>query len=335
MVTWGKANERKVGIYMNYLVTGADGFIGANYINYLIENDFVGGPDEIFVLQRKLKPDILSPLSLSGHRESTIPVFADLRDFSAIKDIIMKNEINFILHFAAQAIVKFAQRDPLTTFHVNMVGTLNLMEASRIAGVNRIFIMSTDKVYGDEPAPYIEDTNIGTDMGIYDASKSCAEIIARSYKATYGINVSVGRSCNVYGPLDLNFSRVIPGVIKEILLTGKYKVYMPSNKIQTREFIYTKDLCRAINLISVAGENDIYNIGSDELHDIYNVKETIAKVLGFGEKVEIEDNRGFKEIEFQSVDDSKLRSSLRFDNRYDLNTGLLETVAWYVEYIKC
>lgn len=318
----------------NILVTGADGFIGANFIRYLLEGKWVPADCNIFALMRRTKPEILSPLALSGVADKVIPFFCDLRDFATLKDMILRYEIECIYHFAAQPIVKIAEKDPANTMNTNVIGTLNLLEASRLAGVKGFYLMSSDKVYGDEAPPYKEDTPIGKNANIYDASKACAEVITMSYGKTYGIETKIGRSCNIFGPLDLNFSRIIPDVIREILTTGKYKVFEPTNHNMVREFIYIDDLCKAVHLVATCGKEQIYNIASgDGGFSITEVKDLIAKTLGEGEPEYVEDTRTFTEIENQYLDDSKIRIELSFDNDYDFEAGLRVSADWYKEYI--
>lgn len=316
----------------NVLISGSDGFIGANFIDYLLRTWDKG--NEVFALRRRIKDPYLSPLFLSKNEQRVRSRFADLTDAEELKRIVIKDEIDTICHFGAQSIVKFAQKDPTATFLANTMGTMNIMEAARIGDVKRVYIMSSDKVYGDEPSPYTEDTNLGSNMGIYDASKATAEIIARSYMSTYGLSVGVGRACNIYGQLDLNFTRVIPGVIKEILTSGQYRVFIPDNHVQVREFIHVNDLCRAVNLITEAGGDEVYNIGSDEITNISELKDQIANAIGFGYRVEVDNDRGFREIANQSINDSKIRSVLEFENKFCLETGLQDIIPWYVDYIK-
>jgi len=317
----------------NILVTGADGFIGSNFIKYLYEYGLIEEDDSVFGLYRSYKDSKISPMCLSGIISECTPLLSNLLNFHDLKEKIIRYEIDSIYHFAAQPIVKYAQQDPRPSIMTNVVGTVNLLEASRIADVKQFYLMSSDKVYGDEPDPYTEETNLGNCTGIYSASKSSADILARSYGRIYGIDVKVGRCCNIYGKYDMNFTRLIPGVIKEIITTGKYKVYEPDNNIMTREFIYTDDLSRAILYISLTGTMETYNIGSSEVHSISDVKNTIADILGFGERVEIDTGREFVEIQNQSIDDSRLRNEFDFDNEYSLEEGLSKTIKWYVDYL--
>ncbi len=177
--------------------------------------------------------------------ERCIAVAADLLDPGSLRAAIEEHGVQAVFHLAATAIVGSATTSPLSTYEVNVRGTWNLLEACRVAErpPARIVVASTDKAYGvHENLPYREDHALQPHYP-YDASKACADIIARSYAHTFGLPVAVTRFGNVFGGGDFNFSRLIPGTV-EALLAGERPV-IRSNGLMERDFLYAEDAVTA------------------------------------------------------------------------------------------
>ena len=185
----------------NVLVTGANGFVGSALCHKLLGmNKTVVG----LIRDRNYKSrrDILNNISV---------VYGDLRDYDTVRYAVSKYEIDTIFHLGAITILKMATSDPKTCFQTNLMGTVNVMEAARECGhVSKIVVASSDKAYGvHENLPYKEDfALLASDP--YSTSKSCTDLISQSYAYTYGLNTSIVRSGNIFGPGDLNKSRIIP-----------------------------------------------------------------------------------------------------------------------------
>ena len=220
------------------LITGANGFVGANLCNALIgEYDVVG-------LIRSFKSRDRDPLYLLGARDDVTLYFGDIRDFNVIFDVVNKEDIDIIVHLAAQAHVRKAIKDPVSVITTNVIGTLNVLEVARAFDLDYVIIQSTDKVYG-------EATNVNEEAPfrpkeIYSASKASADLIAQAYMETYSMNIAVIRPTNLYGPADLH-DRIIPNMIRACLKGGAPVIYK-GVKI-AREFLYIHDYCRTMKLL--------------------------------------------------------------------------------------
>src|SRR5659263_676220 len=145
-------------------------------------------------------------------------VRGDLSDFYTLERALNEYEIDTVFHLGAQTIVEIANRNPLSTFETNIKGSWNILEGCRrVPTVKKIILASSDKAYGDQPVlPYSEDTPLqGTHP--YDVSKSCADLLAKTYHTTYGTPVCVTRCGNFYGGGDMNFNRVVPGTIRSLV----------------------------------------------------------------------------------------------------------------------
>src|SRR3989344_2462568 len=193
------------------LVTGADGFIGSHVAKALIEKGA-----EVTTVVRDIKSK--NNLDILGIRSMINLVYGDLADFKDCERAINEYNVEFCFHIAAQALVGPANRKPLSTFESNIKGTWNILEASRLSKtIKGLIIASSDKAYGQQKKlPYTEDSPLNGYFP-YDASKVCADVLARSYFMTYGLPLAITRNANTYGPADMNLSRIIPDMITTLL----------------------------------------------------------------------------------------------------------------------
>src|SRR3989338_5767780 len=196
----------------NVLVTGADGFIGSHVAKALADKGA-----EVTTIVRDVKKT--SNLDVLGLRNEINVIHGDLVNLHDCERTINEYDIQFCFHTAAQAIVGPANRSPLSTFESNIKGTWNILEACRLSKtVKGLIVASSDKAYGQQKKlPYTEESPLNGYYP-YDASKACAELLARSYFMTYNLPLAVTRNANTYGPADMNFSRIVPEVITTILL---------------------------------------------------------------------------------------------------------------------
>src|SRR5215467_6125022 len=241
----------------NAFVTGATGFVGANVARTLAEQGA-----RVVCLQRDAVR--ANSLDLFDLRRLVTVIQGSVEDYSLMERVVTEYEVEAVFHLAAQAIVGAANRSPLSTFEANVRGTYSLLEACRRAEtVKRVVVASSDKAYGShDRLPYDEDYPL---LGLfpYDASKACADIIARSYAHTYGTPVAVSRFANIYGPGDMNLSRIIPSAIVSALRDEAPVIR--SDGTPVREFVYVDDVARgylllAENIDEVTG--DAFNFGA-------------------------------------------------------------------------
>jgi CDP-glucose 4,6-dehydratase len=223
--------------------------------------------------------------------------------------------------------------DPRTCYAVNVMGTVNVMEAARECGhVEKIVVASSDKAYGNhEDLPYREDfALLASDP--YSTSKSCTDLIAQSYAHTYGTDVSILRSGNIFGPGDLNKSRIIPGSILRIL-DGEQPVIYKGVGNYKREFMYIEDVIDGYLYVQDRGlPGEAYNIGGSGFQNIFDTTAMIIEEMGVDIEPEIRE-KDFIEIKEQYLDPSKLEN-LGWQCKYSIRDGIRAAIPWYTEYHK-
>ncbi len=322
MTTYWK--DRKV------LVTGATGLMGSWLVNRLLKDGA-----KVTAVVRDVVPQ--SELVLSGNIHKVNVVKADITDYEQMLRSFNEYEAQTCFHLAAQTIVGTASRSPLSTFETNVKGTWTVLEAARNAQLNcEVVVASSDKAYGDQPKlPYTEDMPL---LGSYpyDASKSCTDIIARSYFKTYGMPVTVSRCANLFGGGDLNFNRLIPGCMLWILKNepiiirsdGKYK----------RDYMYIEDaadaylaLAEQISRKEVKGE--AFNFGNGEPLQVLDVVKRILAATKSSVPFKIE-NTAKHEIKDQYLATGKANSILGWQPSHSFESAIMKTHEWYARYYK-
>jgi CDP-glucose 4,6-dehydratase len=317
------------------LVTGAQGFVGS----WLTERLLDAGAR--VVVPRRDVP-AFSRFGILGLEERCDVVQADLLDYQTLVRILNEHDVRIVFHLAAQTIVGIANRSPLSTFETNVRGTYNLLEACRAVGVvgdpvERVVVASSDKAYGaQEELPYREGQPL-TPSYPYDVSKACADIIARSYAATFDMPVAVTRLANVYGGGDFNFSRIVPDTA-QALVRGKRPVIRSDGSPQ-RDYIYAQDAVDAY--LAVAGSLDrrelwghAWNAGSGTPLTVLELVRRLIAASGQDVEPEV---RGEAvpagEIPAQYLDSTRIREELGWRPVWELDRGLAETYAWYEQHL--
>jgi CDP-glucose 4,6-dehydratase len=310
------------------LFTGAQGFIGSWVAERLLDEGA-----EVFVLDRP--PAELSRFALRGLHERCTAVAADLEDPGSLRAAIGEHRVQAVFHLAAAAIVGSASTSPLSTYEVNVRGTWNLLEACRVAHEPpaRIVVASTDKAYGvHENLPYREDHALQPRYP-YDASKACADMIARSYAHTFGLPVAVTRLGNVFGGGDFNFSRLIPGTIRA-LLSGERPV-IRSNGLMERDFLYAEDAVTAY--LAVAGSLDrpelhgrAWNASIGRPVSVLEIVGRLVEIAGLDIEPDVQgQGTPHGEIRRQWLDCSAISTELGWAPKWDMQRGLQVTYEWY------
>ena len=232
-----------------------------------------------------------------------------------------------------------AFRSPLPTFEANIRGTYNLLEACRIHEklVKRIVIASSDKAYGDvEKLPYTEDM-IPCGRFPYDVSKSCTDLLARSYSQTYDLPVTVARCGNIYGGGDLNWSRIVPGTIRSLL--EKERPIIRSDGKFTRDYLFVLDVVQAyLILASQSSEAQVrgqaFNFSGEQPWSVLEIVKNIQELMGYEDVQPIILNQAKAEIRDQYLDSGKARRLLGWAPLYNLKKGLTETIKWYKDFLE-
>ena len=310
-------------------ITGATGFLGANLVKRLVDDGAL-----VVCLQR----DASQPNSfdLFDLRDRVTVVNGEVQDLQLLQRVLNEYEIDSVFHLAAQAIVGAANRSPVSTFETNIRGTYLLLEACRLSQtVTRVIVASSDKAYGSNPTlPYVEDFPLQGTFP-YDVSKSCTDLIARSYALTYGLPVVITRSANIYGPGDINLSRIIPGTIVSVLKNES--PIIRSDGTPLREFVYVDDVVSAYLTIAEKIEQtggEAFNIGTDKPVQILELTNKIISLSGYDGQLEptiLLQRKIDHEIDAQFLSAEKIRARVGWTAEVALDDGLERTIEWYRE----
>lgn len=264
-------------------------------------------------------------------------VRGSLEDLAVIERTLGEYEIDTVFHLAAQAIVGVANRNPISTFEANILGTWNILEACRKHPlIKRVIVASSDKAYGDqENLPYDENMPL-QGKHPYDVSKSCADLISHTYFHTYGLPVCITRCGNLYGGGDLNFNRIIPQTI-QLVLNGEAPE-IRSDGTFVRDYFYIEDAVQAYLLLAekmeennLAGE--AFNFSNEIQLTVLELVEKILKKMNSNLKPKVL-NQGSNEIKHQYLSAEKARKLLNWTPAYTIDEGLEKTIEWYTEFFK-
>jgi CDP-glucose 4,6-dehydratase len=307
-------------------VTGATGLMGGWLVKALLREGA-----EVVALVRDQAPK--SMLVAEGILPQIAVVSGDLESLPTLQRAIAEYEPHTVFHLAAQPLVGVAKRDPVGTLRANVMGTWNVLEACRLAGHSNVVVASSDKAYGaSDNLPYRE-THPLQGRYPYDVSKSCTDLIAQMYAATYGLRTAIARCGNLFGGGDLNFSRTIPGVIKATL-DGEAFVIRSDGKF-VRDFLYVKDAAESYLILgerlaedpAIPGE--AFNFSLGERLTVLDIVDMTLRIMGRSDLEPVIQNIASSEIREQYLDASKARQMLGWKPKYDIQQAIEETVAWY------
>lgn len=310
------------------IVTGGAGFIGSNFIYYMLKKYH---NYKIICLDALTYAGNLSTIKEARKNDNFKFIKADIRDSSKIDEVFRTEKPDIVINFAAESHVDRSILNPQIFLETNVLGPKTLMDACLKYGAERYHQVSTDEVYGDLPLDrpdllFTEDSNLNTSSP-YSASKASADLLVMAYHRTYGLPMSISRCSNNYGPFHYP-EKLIPLMIINALNDKKLPVY--GDGLNVRDWLYVEDHCRAIDLIIHADcEGIIYNIGGhNEMSNISIVKK-ILKKLGKPETLieYVEDRKGHDKR--YAIDPSKINKELGWFPRVDLDEGIDETIKWY------
>jgi CDP-glucose 4,6-dehydratase len=309
------------------LVTGAHGFVASHLAKALLERG-----DSVTSIDSSTRR--LSGLMLQGIEDEVEVVRGDLVDTTMMRAVIESGEYDSVFHLAARTIVGPAMADPVGAFDANVRGTWTLLEACRAAEVPAVIVASSDKAYGaSDRLPYREDDPL-VPGSPYEASKAAADVISRSYWASFRLPVAVTRFANIYGGGDLNFSRLVPEAVCAVI-EGRRPV-IRSDGSPERDFLYVDDAVAAYLAIEHAvgaggpAAGEAFNAGGGRPHSVRSVLELIGEVSGTGIQPDIRGSGNPEgEIDRQFVDPDKLIRMTGWSPKVELGDGLERTVEWY------
>lgn len=307
------------------LVTGATGLVGSWLTRRLVDLGAM-----VVVLVRDADPQ--SELFRSGTISRTSVVNGQLEDIANVDRAINQHDVDTVFHLGAQTIVGAAHRSPLPTMETNVLGTANVLEICRLHPdlVTSVVVASSDKAYGAAPLPYLESTPL-EGRHPYEVSKSCTDLIAQCYGHTYGVPVGVARCGNIYGGGDLNWSRIVPGTIRSLLM-GERPVIRSDGSF-LRDYLYVEDVVDLYLTLSVAvrqrtAPRIAYNFSDQTPLSVMELYDRINLAVGTSVEADVR-NTAVGEIKDQYLNADAAKDELGWSVRHGLDDGLRRTVAWY------
>ncbi len=316
---------------MNIVVTGGAGFIGGNFVYYMLENY----PEHRIICYDKLTyAGNLATLDEAMKQENFKFIRGDISNRDEVDSLFREEKPDIIVNFAAESHVDRSIEDPELFLRTNIIGTSVLLDACRKYGIKRYHQVSTDEVYGDLPLDrpdlfFTETTNLHTSSP-YSASKASADLLVQAYGRTYQIPSTISRCSNNYGPYHFP-EKLIPLMIINALHDKKLPVY--GNGENVRDWLYVKDHCAAIAQIIFHGrEGEVYNIGGHNERRNIDVVKTILKELGKPESLieHVEDRKGHDRR--YAIDPTKIGKELGWKPETRFEDGIKATVKWYLEH---
>ena len=315
---------------MKILVTGGAGFIGGNFVHYMV-NKYP--QDEIVNLDLLTYAGNLETLKPVEDKPNYKFVHGDIADREFIMELFAKEKFDVVCNFAAETHVDRSVNDPGVFVRSNVMGTQVLLDAAKEYGVTRYHQVSTDEVYGDLPLDrpdlmFTEETPIHTSSP-YSASKAGADLLVLAYYRTFGLPVTISRCSNNYGPYHFP-EKLIPLMISRALADEELPVY--GNGENVRDWLYVEDHCSAIDLIIRNGKvGEVYNIGGHNEKTNLEVVKTVLKALGKPESlIKFVTDRPGHDRRY-AIDPTKLETELGWKPKHNFETGIQATIQWYLD----
>lgn len=311
---------------MKLLVTGGAGFIGSNFVMYMLDQH----PDyEIINVDALTYAGNLENLkSLEGNARHTF-VKADITD-AAQMDRLIGQSVDVLVNFAAESHVDRSILEPDVFVRTNVNGTQALLEAAKKHNVTKFVQVSTDEVYGSlgPTGLFTEETPLQPNSP-YSASKAGGDMLVRAYHETFGLPVNITRCSNNYGPYQFP-EKLIPLMISRALADEALPVY--GDGLNIRDWLYVEDHCSAIDLVIHQGRNgEVYNIGGNNERTNVHIVKTILEQLGKPESLikYVQDRPGHDRR--YGIDPAKTMSELGWKPKHTFETGIKETIQWYLD----
>lgn len=305
-------------------VTGGAGFIGSNFILYMLERYENCSITNVDLLTYAGNLDNLSSVKDDPRYQF---IKADIVDFKLISNIVSQ-EFDAIVNFAAESHVDRSIEDPGVFIRTNVLGTQSLLEAARRYGIKKFIQISTDEVYGSlGPDGYFTEATPLNPSSPYSASKTAADHLVLAYGHTFGLPVNITRCSNNYGPYQFP-EKLIPLMITNALSDKALPVY--GDGMNIRDWLHVRDHCCAIDMVMrKAKAGEIYNIGGNNERTNIDIVKTILRYLNKPESLIkfVKDRPGHDRR--YAIDSSKIRQDLGWEPEYTFDWGIAETIEWY------
>ena len=316
---------------MNIVVTGGAGFIGSNFVYYMLENR---PTDKIICYDKLTYAGNLETLEQAQSNPNFVFVRGDITNREEVDKLFTEHKPDIIVNFAAESHVDRSIETPELFLQTNIIGVSVLLDACKKFGTKRFHQVSTDEVYGDLPLDrpdlfFTEDTNLHTSSP-YSASKASADLLTMAYGRTYGIPITISRCSNNYGPYHFP-EKLIPLMIINALNDKKLPVY--GEGLNVRDWLYVEDHCSAIDLILSKGKaGEVYNVGGHNERANIEVVETILHILGKPESLieHVTDRKGH-DLRY-AIDPTKIEEELGWKPKTSFEDGINKTIDWYLEH---
>ncbi|WP_297548286.1 dTDP-glucose 4,6-dehydratase [Thermococcus sp.] len=310
---------------MKLLVTGGMGFIGSNFIRYILEKH-----DDWEVINLDKLGYGSNPANLKDVENDPRYTFVkgDIADFELMRDIVKK--VDAIVNFAAESHVDRSISSPEHFLRSNVIGTYTILEAIRKENPEVRFVhISTDEVYGDILEGSFTEKDALMPSSPYSATKAASDVLVLGWTRTYNLNASITRCTNNYGPYQFP-EKLIPKTIIRASMGLKVPIYGTGQNV--RDWLYVEDHVRAIEAVLLRGEpREVYNISAGEEKTNIEVVKTILKLLGKDESlIEFVEDRPGHDLRY-SLDSWKITRDLKWRPRYSFEEGIEKTVRWYLE----
>ena len=314
---------------MNLMITGGAGFIGSRFAELLVSQEI---PNEFSSIT------VVDNLTYSGNLSNLDSVIStpefyfhkvDICNQSEVEAVIKERSIDVIANFAAESHVDRSIESSYEFLHTNVMGTQNLLDLAKKHGIKRYLQVSTDEVYGAISTGSWEEDEPLKPNSPYSASKAGADLLVLAYGKTYGMNVGITRCCNNYGLRQFP-EKLIPLFVSNLIDGKRVPIYGDGNQI--REWIHVDDHCRGVFAVLENGKpGEIYNIaGTDEFRNIELARKIISYFnKGEDETFEFVADRKGHDIRY-SLTGKKIRVELGTEPKISFESGLRETIEWYV-----
>lgn len=314
------------------LITGGAGFIGSNFIHYILSkyNDY-----QVINLDKLTYAANLDNLKDIEDNKNYRFIHGDIADQEFIFKLFEDKKFDIVINFAAESHVDNSILNPQIFTITNILGTQVLLDACRKYNIKRFHQISTDEVYGELP---LDDKNILftektplNPSSPYSASKASADMLVKSYYRTYSLPITISRCSNNYGPYQ-HLEKLIPLMISKAINNDNLPVY--GNGLNVRDWLHVYDHCTAIDLIIHEGKiGEIYNIGGNNEKSNIDVVKIILKELGKSEKlIKYVNDRPGHDLRY-AIDSTKIKTTLNWNPVYSFEKGILDTIKWYTKML--
>lgn len=308
---------------MNILITGGAGFIGSNFIRFIMEKT-ESTIVNLDLLTYAANPDYLKEIQQLPNYHF---IQGNIKDSKLVMKTIQKFKIDCIINFAAESHVDNSIKNAEDFIQTNIVGTASLLECARLSKIKYLQV-STDEVYGSLTEGYADEKTFLNPSSPYSASKAAGDHLVMSYHKTYDLNVNIVRAANNYGPNQYK-EKLIPLMLHQISNNKPLPVY--GNGLNKRDWLYVEDFCRAIFIVLECEKTgEIYNVSAHEEIDNLTLVKKLCHLCSYDERmIEFVEDRLGHDYRY-AMETSKIES-LGWKPKTNLEKGLIETVKWYSE----